>query len=327
MTAVGLPLNATYTDHGDGTATFDFNPDYTQANVYNVTFIASDGTMADTEIVAITVTNVDRAPVLATIGAKGVNEGSNLNFIATATDPDGQTPVMTAVGLPLNATYTDHGDGTATFDFNPDFTQANVYNVTFIASDGTMADTEIVAITVTENNRPPVLATIGAQGVNEGSNLNFIATATDPDGQTPVMTAVGLPLNATYTDHGDGTATFDFNPDYTQASVYNVTFIASDGTMADTEIVAITVTENNRPPVLATIGRKGVNEGSNLNFIATATDPDGQTPVMTAVGLPLNATYTDHGDGTATFDFNPDFTQASVYNVTFIASDVNNGGY
>ena len=172
-----------------------------------MTFIASDGTMADTEVVAITVTNVDRAPVLAAIGAHGVNEGANLNFIASATDPDGQTPVMTAENLPLNATYTDHGNGTATFDFNPDFTQAGPYNVTFIATSGALADSEIVTITVTENNRPPVLATIGAHGVNEGTNLNFVASATDPDGQTPVMTAIGLPTNATYTDHGNGTAT------------------------------------------------------------------------------------------------------------------------
>ena len=51
-----------------------------------------------------------------------------------------------------------------------------------------MADSEVVVITVTEaGNQPPVLAAIGPQGVNEGVNLNFIASATDPDGQIPVM--------------------------------------------------------------------------------------------------------------------------------------------
>ena len=56
-----------------------------------------------------------------------------------------------------NAVFTDNGDGTGIFDFNPDFTQAGLYNVTFIASDGALADTEIVAITVNQVNLPPAV--------------------------------------------------------------------------------------------------------------------------------------------------------------------------
>ncbi|MCX6831824.1 MAG: hypothetical protein NT028_06755, partial [candidate division Zixibacteria bacterium] len=263
-----------------------------------------------------------QAPVLAAIGPRGVNEGANLNFIASASDPDLTTPIMTAVDVPTNATYIDNGNGTGTFNFNPSFTQAGIYNVTFIASDGALADSEVVAITVTDaGNQRPVLAAIGPQGVNEGANLNFIASATDPDLTTPIMTAVGLPTNATYVDNLNGTGTFNFSPDFTQAGVFNVTFIASDGTMADTEVVAITVTENNRPPALAAIGAGSVNEGANLNFGTSATDPDLTTPIMTAVGLPTNATYVDNLNGTGTFNFSPDFTQAGVFNVTFVASD------
>jgi uncharacterized protein (TIGR02145 family) len=263
----------------------------------------------------------NQLPVLAVIGPRSVNEGAILNFSTSATDPDGTTPVMTAENVPLNATYADLSNGTATFDFNPDFAQSGVYNVTFIASDGVLADSEVVAITVNNVNRAPVLAVIGPHGVNEGANLNFIASATDPDGTTPAMTSENLPINATYVDHANGTATFDFNPDYTQAGLYNVTFIASDGTMADTEVVAITVNNVNRAPVLAVIGPHSVNEGANLNFIASATDPDGTTPAMTAENLTLNATYVDHANGAATFDFNPDYTQAGIYSVSFIASD------
>ena len=287
-----------------------------------MTFIASDGTLADTEFVAITVTNVDRAPVLATIGAHGVNEGANLNFIASATDPDGQTPVMTAENLPTNATYTDHGDGTATLDFNPDFTQANVYNVRFIASEGLLADSETVTITVADaGNQPPVLAAIGSRSIDEGATLTFSTSATDLDGTIPAMTAVNVPTNATYTDYGNGTATFSFSPDFTQAGIFHVTFIASDGVLADSEVVAITVTNVNRAPILASIGPRSVNAGSSLTFNASATDADSQIPVMTAINLPAHATYIDLVNGTGTFVFVPDMIQSGIYNVTFIASD------
>ncbi|MFH2048796.1 MAG: Ig-like domain-containing protein, partial [bacterium] len=262
-----------------------------------------------------------QAPVLDPIGAKSVDEGANLNLLLTASDPDLTTPTFTAVNVPTNATFTDNSDGTATFDFNPDYTQATTYDVTFIATDGSLSDTEIVTITVNNVNLAPVLATIGSKNVDEGANLNVLLTASDADGTTPTFTAVNVPTNATFIDNSDGTATFDFNPDFTQATTYDITFIATDGSLSDTEIVTITVNNVNLAPVLAAIGSKNVDEGANLNVIMSASDPDLTTPSFTAVNVPTNATFTDNSDGTATFDFNPDFTQATTYDVTFIATD------
>ncbi len=324
LSAVNLPPNATFVDNGNGSGTFNFAPDFTQAGVYNVTFIASDGSLADSEVVAITVIDSgNQRPVLATIGPRSVTEGANLNFNATATDADGSTPTLAAVNLPPTATFVDNGNGSGTFDFTPGFTQSGVYNVTFIASDGTLADSEIVAITVNDaGNQRPVLAAIGPQLVNEGANLNFNATATDPDATIPTLSAVGLPAGATFANNGDGTGTFDFTPTFAQSGVYNVTFIATDGVLADSEVVAVTVNDaGNQAPVLATIGPRNVAEGAVLNFAVTATDPDASIPTLTAVDVPANATFTDNGNGSGTFNFAPNFTQSGVYNVTFIASD------
>ncbi len=321
LSAVNLPPNATFVNNGNGTGTFNFSPNFTQAGVFNVTFIASDGTLADSEVVAITVNNVNLAPVLAAIGPKVVAEGSNLNFNATATDPDATIPTLSAVNLPANATFVNNGNGTGTFNFNPNFTQSGVYNVTFIASDGTLADSEVVAITVNGVNLPPVLAAIGPKSVSEGAVLNFGVSGSDPDLSTPALSAVNVPLNATFTDNGNGTGTFNFSPNFTQAGVFNVTFIASDGALADSEVVAVTVNNVNLAPVLATIGPRNVNEGAVLNFNATATDPDLTVPTLSAVNLPPNATFVDNANGTGTFNFAPNFTQAGVFNVTFIASD------
>jgi len=176
----------------------------------------------------------------------------------------------------------------------------------------------VVAITVTGVNQLPVLAPVGNKTVAEGANLNFGVSASDADGTIPALTTSALPANATFVDNGTGTGTFNFNPDYTQAGAYPVTFYASDGTAVDSELITITVTNVNRPPVLDPIGNRSVAEGGNLNFGVTASDLDATIPVLTTSALPANATFVDNGNGTGTFNFNPDFTQAGAYPVTFM---------
>ncbi len=323
LSTSALPTGATFTDNLDGTGSFAWTPDFTQASEYSVTFYAADAVTADidSEIVSITVNNVNQEPVLAAIGPRSVAENANLNFGVSASDADGQALTLTTSTLPLGATFTDNGNGTGTLDWTPDFTQSGVHNVTFRASDGTAIDSEIVAITVTNVNQEPVLAAIGPRGVAENANLNFGVSASDADGQALTLTTSTLPLGATFTDNGNGTGTFDWTPDYTQSGVYNVTFRASDGTAIDSEIVAITVTNVNQEPVLAAIGPKSVAENANLNFGVSASDADGQALTLTTSTLPLGATFTDNGNGTGTFDWTPDYTQSGVYNVTFRASD------
>ncbi len=321
LTTSTLPLNATFVDNGNGTGTFNFTPSFTQAGAVNVTFYASDGIVIDSEVVAITINNVNQLPVLATIGPRSVNEGANLNFGVSATDADGTTPTLTTSALPPNAVFVDNGNGTGTFDFSPSFSQSGVINVTFYATDGSAIDSEQVAITVNNVNQAPVLAAIGPRATTEGAVLNFGVSASDPDATTPVLTTSALPTNATFTDNGNGTGTFNFAPNFTQAGVYNVTFYASDGTAIDSEIVAITVTGTNQAPILAAIGPRAVTEGQLLNFGVTASDGDGSTPTLTTSTLPLNATFIDNGNGTGTFNFTPSFTQAGSVNVTFYATD------
>ncbi|MBU2625794.1 MAG: hypothetical protein KKG33_09565 [candidate division Zixibacteria bacterium] len=91
------------------------------------------------------------------------------------------------------------------------------------------------------SNMPPIITEIGPQTVMEGENLNFTVIASDPDGQIPALIAQDVPENATFLDNEDGTGTFDFNPDIRQSGVYYVIFIASDGELADTLTVEVSV--------------------------------------------------------------------------------------
>jgi len=319
-----LPSLATFTDNGDGTGSYDWTPDYTQAGVYNIVFYADDGTATDSEVVAITVGEAgNQSPVLAAIGSQIVTENVNLNFGVSATDPDATTPGLSTSTLPTGATFTDNGDGTGGFDWTPGFTQAGTYNITFYASDGVLIDSEVVEITVFEaGNQYPILATIGTQSSTEGTNLNFAVSATDPDNTVPSLSTSALPTGASFTDNGDGTGSFDWTPDFTQAGTYNVTFYATDGVLTDSELVEITINEaGNQAPILAAIGLQATIEDVNLNFSVSATDADSTIPTLTTSTLPTGALFVDNGDGTGTFDWTPDFTQAGTYYVTFYASD------
>jgi len=94
----------------------------------------------------------------------------------------------------------DNGNGTGVFDWTPDSTQESNYSVTFQVSDTAGAiDFETVNITVTRTNIVPVLAAIGAQNVDENSNLIVPVTATDFDGDPLTLTALTLPTGATLT--------------------------------------------------------------------------------------------------------------------------------
>ncbi|EQB62605.1 MAG: hypothetical protein RBG1_1C00001G0184 [candidate division Zixibacteria bacterium RBG-1] len=182
------------------------------------------------------------APLLDSIGSKIVAEGSNLTFRVHSSDIDGDSLILTAINLPANATFIDSGNGAGSFSFNPDYTQAGLFAVTFKATDGIVMDSEVVNMTVTNTNRAPVLDSIGSKIVAEGSNLTFRVHSSDLDGDSLILTAVNLPANATFLDSGNGAGSFSFNPDFSQAGFYTVTFRCTDGVVSDSEIVNITVT-------------------------------------------------------------------------------------
>ena len=238
----------------------------------------------------------------ATIGPRSVAEGAVLEFVVMSYDLDGTVSVLSASPLPANATFQDSLNGDGLFHFQPDFTQEGIYNVTFRAFDGIATDSEQVQISVVTSNQPPVIAPISNQYVTEGGTLIFLVHATDPDGTVPALTAVNLLVNSTFADSAYVTGLFLYTPDYMQSGVNIVTFIASDGIDSDTINVQITTYDaGNQRPVLAPIGPYSVNEGQTLQFGVTATDPDGNWPMLGAIHMPLNASIVDFNNGTGSF--------------------------
>jgi hypothetical protein len=327
LTAAQLPANSTFTDSGGGIGGFVFAPNTSQIGQDTVFFYCTDeGSPPRTgeERVIITVQQgANVAPVLQYIGPKQVVEAQTLSFVVSASDPNGTIPVLYTGTLPRNAVFVDSGTGRGLFTFSPDYAQQGIKEVIFYASDGQLADYEKVLIQVKDaGNQFPILASIGAKSVTEGDTLRFSISAVDPDSTIPGLHAINLPVNAAFVDYGDGGGVFTFVPGYFQSGIYNVIFFASDGQLADSETVKITVNDaGNQIPIMTPISSQVVTENQRLILYLKAADPDSTIPFLRVWNLPANATFLDVGDGTGTFDFTPSYFQAGVDTVIFEAVD------
>ncbi len=125
---------------------------------------------------------------------------------------------------------------------------------------------DLGAMEFMQMNLPPKIDNVASKSVYEGQNLNFDIGASDPNGTIPALSATYLPANASFVDNGDGTGTFDFNPDFTQAGVYEILFIASDGELADSEYVDVTVISDPVSYIVVSPDSAVVSADSTLQF-------------------------------------------------------------
>ncbi|MDP8237947.1 MAG: Ig-like domain-containing protein, partial [Candidatus Hatepunaea meridiana] len=298
---------------------FSWTPNYEQAGVYNGVIFRvwdnGDPSLSNEETISITVTNINRRPVLVDIDNREASEGLLLAFQLNADDPDGDNVTYEAENLPEGATL----EGSS-FSWIPNYDQAGVYNgITFRAwddGDPRLSVEETITITVLNTNRPPVLSDIGNLEINEGEEFTLQLEANDPDGDVFTFEAENLPEGATL----EGSM-FLWTPNYEQAGVYNaITFRvwdSGDPSLSHEETISITVLNTNRPPVLADIGNQVISEELLLLFQLDADDPDGDNVRFEVDNLPQGATLEGNQ-----FSWTPDYDQAGEYdNVTFRVLD------
>lgn len=111
--------------------------------VYIAQLIVNDGTV-DGKPDTVTITIINRPPVLETVGDQTVALGTTLTLQLTATDPDGDPLTFAAEPLPAHASL---DAATGRFTFTPTADQVGTLTRTFTVSDGSLSDAETVAIT------------------------------------------------------------------------------------------------------------------------------------------------------------------------------------
>jgi len=172
---------------------------------------------------------------------------------------------------------------------------------------------------VTERNSAPQIEPIGNRIIAEGRKFAFTASAIDTESQVVTFTLdPSAPEGAAITPDGEFTWT---STEAQGPGTYEITVTVSDGALTGSASFILRVVEVNVPPVLAPIGAKSVDEGSELTFNATATDSDLPPQTVTfSLGddAPEGATITPGG----VFSWTPTEAQGpAVHAVTVIASE------
>ncbi|MBI2947185.1 MAG: immunoglobulin domain-containing protein [Verrucomicrobia bacterium] len=284
-------------------------------SVNPVSVVATDNgvpPLTATVQITINVTEVNQPPTIGAIADQTIEAGLVLTVPVAANDPD-LPPNTLAFSLgPGTPTGVTINSGTGEVSWRPTGLQGPAtHRITVVATDnGTpaLSANQSFSVVVTRQNQPPVLAAIPDQTVEEGRELTFTASATDPDaGQTIAYTlAPGAPPGATI---NQTTGVFTWTPNEAQGpGPFVVTVRATDNgapSVRSTQDVRITVTEANVAPVLAAIPDQSITSTDTLRLTAKATDADVPANTLTyslEPGAPAGATI----DGvTGVFTFTP----------------------
>jgi hypothetical protein len=190
--------------------------------------------------------------------------------------------------------------------------------------DGSSNVSAVYTVTV---NTAPELASIGSQTLTEETPIIIELSATDAENNSISYSVEGGSAETVLAAVNNDTLFLTPADNYFTTEAISITVTAVDGHGgSDSELVAVTVTNVNDAPVIAGISDQTGPEGTELSFDLTASDVDNDDLTWTSDNLPSGAVFTDNEDGTATFTWTPNFTQAGTYSaVQFIVND-NQGG-
>ncbi len=333
LKAQSLPPGASFPSQssitGTVTGTFDWIPAAGQGNAnYTIKIIVSDGFFIRNENVTIHVNRVNIAPIISVSSSVSVVETSRLTFIVMASDSDIPPETIVFSCDKCSAIGASFDSISGNFTWIPSEGQFGDYNITFTATDNGIppqSSSKSALVHVLDLNFPPLLTPVPDQKVEDETLLTFTALASDPDIPKEPLTftlAPGAPTGATISSDG----VFAWTPSENQGSnLYQLTIIVSDGSLAASETVSITVMETITPPVLTVPGPQTVEAGSLLIFTVNYTYPDPDDAAqfidlvnISVTGLPPGANFDNY---TGTLDWTPSDAQAPrVYKVIFTAT-------
>ncbi|MEY2926460.1 MAG: hypothetical protein RL367_937, partial [Pseudomonadota bacterium] len=289
---------------------FEVRADVGANNVYNLIVQASDGALIDTQALAVTITNVNEAPVITSNGGAGsaaitINENLTAVMTVTSTDPEGTARTYSIAGgadaakFAINAT-----SGALTFvtaanyEAPTDTGNDNVYDVIVRASDGVNSVTQSLAVTIAN--------------IVDGLTINGTAAANTLTGTVAEDTINGLGGNDIITGGaGADTLTGGIGAD---SFVYNL--ITDSATNARDIITDFSHLQGDLISLNAIDANSNLAGNQDFAFIGTAafTSVAGQLRFELIAGNTF-VTGDVNGDGVA------DFAIQTTGNIAFLASD------
>ncbi|WP_416865776.1 MAG: cadherin domain-containing protein [Imperialibacter sp.] len=354
----------TFPSTSDGLLKFVSPPDFENPgdanadNVYEVEVTARDNTgHTSVQVVSITVTDVNEAPVFVTSSTPIVAENTseavidiNANNGDGGASDDGITyNISGGVDQSLFSLVT--ASGVLAFKNPPDFEHPgdndgnNTYLIEVSAADGEYTTVQALIVSVTNMDDPPIFVSASIADYPENqTSFAMDINANNGDGPTndelvTYSVVGGTDMTSFYIDQNIGYLYFNVPPDFehpTDANTdntYSVEIKASDGVNNTMQTVTITVTNVDESPIFVSGREVSFPENSSETVIdIDANNGDGGG---SDVGLSYSIVggndqqffSVDAGSGTVRFIVPPDFEnptdadQANTYEVTISASD------
>ncbi|HKP95768.1 MAG TPA: putative Ig domain-containing protein [Fibrobacteria bacterium] len=194
-----------------------------------------------------TVTVNPLLPELIAPSDTSIREGDSLRIRIGIRNPWKTPATLTFKDAPLGARLDTAGldSGLSHLVWSPGFDQgrSEPYTVTLLyAASGRQIDQKI-HIHVVNVNRPPRLTPLSNHSVKENEPLTFKVEASDPDGDSLLLSASNLPPGAQFT-----AGTFSWKPQMGQAGNYFIKFKVTDGGAVDSLEPVLTVGNILPPP-------------------------------------------------------------------------------
>lgn len=250
-----------------GQITFAGSPDYELANAYSLVIRVTDngaGALYAEQTVAISINDLNEAPILAPAGPFAFNEniaaGTAVTTMTAVEQDVGQTTTYTIQSGNNGGMFTiNAATGALTFAGSPNYEVVNAYNLVIRATDnglGSLYTEQTVAITINDVNETPSLNPAGPFNFNENVAIGTAVTtmaATDPDGGQTLSYSIqsGNSLGVFTINAATGLLSFAASPNYELATSYSLVIRATDngtGSLFSQQTVNITINNLNELP-------------------------------------------------------------------------------
>ena len=280
-----IPPGISFTDNGDGTATFSGQASTTNTGYYFMTLTATNSAGSASQEFVMTVDNLDAAPTFLNTNSLTETYGTPFSFTVDTTGVP--IPNISRVDgdgvLPTGVSLVDNNDGTATLSGTPSGNANSVYTFTIKAHNSSGDAYQVFTMTI---DRAPTVANVPNETLNVGTAFSLgVSTLGYP---YPAFSVTGLPAGLSLTDNGDGTGTISGTPSVGSGGVYTVVVTATNGLGTNSNSATFKVDE---VPVITSNNSATATRGSAFSFQVTSTGYPAPDYALSGATLPAGLRF------------------------------------
>jgi Ca2+-binding RTX toxin-like protein len=310
--------------------TWSYTPASNDETSVTFAYTASDGSLSSSSTASLDITPVNDGPVANPVTLTAIAEDSGVRVITSAeilagvTDVDGPTPTISSFAIQSGLGTLTQINAT-TWSYTPASNDDTSVTFAYTASDGSLSSSSTATLDITPVNDAPAGTAPAAISVDEDTPFAFTGgnalSVADVDSNVGVTLSVnhGV-LNLTGAGvhgSGTGTVTIDSNSPLSVSGILaglsyqgsanfsgsdTLTMVTSDGSLTDTDSVAITVNAVNDLPV-AVADSTSTNEDNSVTYNVLVNDSDGDGDSLSVTSATVQG-----GAPVGTAVINPDRT-------------------